>query len=129
MLFKKEKSMKLSRYFELVKPKYTYIKVVLDKSIRNFFETNFKIAYILDITKEDTSFYFMIPKPFVNIIIEKVREVWPKTTLVEVQEIKEHVNPVTYQLSYKKEDDLCVLYIMQDSNRVTIIYNFIPRTK
>ncbi|KEI17000.1 hypothetical protein Z959_07960 [Clostridium novyi B str. ATCC 27606] len=173
MLFKKEKSMKVSTYFELIKPQYTYIKVIPDKSIRNynsiniakaisntyrtigkrlhkekkklFFETNFKIAYILDITKEDTSFYFMIPKPFVNIIIEKVREVWPKTTLVEVQEIKEHVNPITYQLSYKKEDALSihvdkksneplnsilsVLDIMKDDDRVTIIYNFIPRTK
>src|SRR3712207_3899860 len=103
MLFKRERSMKLSKYFELIKPEYAYIKVIPDKSIRNynstniakaiantyktidrrihrekkkiFFETNFKISYVLDITKEDTSFYFMIPKPFLNIIIEKIREI------------------------------------------------------
>ena len=100
------KSIKLDRYFELVKPKYKYIKIIPDKSIRNynssniakaisntyktinkrikkeqkklFFETNFKISYIIDITTNNVAFYFLIPKPFVNIIIEKIREIWPK---------------------------------------------------
>lgn len=173
MLFKRERSMKLSKYFELIKPEYAYIKVIPDKSIRNynstniakaiantyktidrrihkekkkiFFETNFKISYVLDITKEDTSFYFMIPKPFLNIIIKKIREIWPKTTLVKVEEIKKYIKPITYQLTYKKEDALSlhvdkksneplnsilsVLDIMKDEDRVTIIYNFMPRTQ
>lgn len=89
MLFKKEKSMKLSRYFELVKPKYTYIKVVPDKSIRNynniniakaisntyrtigkrlhkkkkklFFETNFKLDRI-SLLKEKFNLEYMFNK-------------------------------------------------------------------
>ena len=166
------KSIKLDRYFELVKPKYKYIKIIPDKSIRNynssniakaisntyktinkrikkeqkklFFETNFKISYMIDITTNNVAFYFLIPKPFVNIIIEKIREIWPKATIEEVEHIKEFSdNAITYQLSYKKEDPLSlavdkksneplnsilsVIEILKDYDRVSIIYNFLPR--
>lgn len=168
------KSIKISDYFELIKPKYTYIKIIPDKSIRNynstniakaishtwknlnrrikreqkkiFFETNFKISYIIDIKSNNASFYFLVPKPFVSILVEKIREIWSKATIEEVERIEGFSdNSITYQLTYKKEDALSiavdkksneplnsilnVIDIMKDTDRITIIYNFLPRTQ
>ena len=80
------KSIKLSNYFELVKPTYIYVQVIPHKSIRNynssniakavahtyraidkrikrkqkkiFFETNFKVSYVIDIENNNANFYF-----------------------------------------------------------------------
>lgn len=166
------KSLKLSNYFELIKPQYTYLKIIPHKSVRNynsvniakaikntyktvnrriykeqkkvFFETNFKISYIVDIYSNDVSFYFLIPICFKSIIIEKIREIWSKATIEEYQNIKQHSdNTEIYQLTYKNEDALSlninkasneplnsimnILEIMKEEDRITIIYNFLPR--
>ena len=165
-------SIPLDKWFQLVKPSYTYIKVIPDKSIRSnntvniakaikftfkainkrikieqkklWFETNFKISYIIDISKNGVDFYFLVPIAFTSIIVEKIREIWPKATLEEVKEIEEHSKDAEcYQVAYKKEDALSlnvdrrtaeplnsilsVMEIMQDSDRITVIYNFLPR--
>lgn len=167
----KHKSITLDKYFQLIKPQYRLIKIVPDKSIRNnktnniaiaisymyktltkrihkeqkklFFETSFKISYIIDITKTDTSFYFMVPEVFLGILIEKIREVWPLATASVVSSIKAISESAdVFQVSYKYQDALSinvnkanneplnsilnVLEIMQFEDRVTIIYNFIP---
>ena len=168
------KSMRLSNYFMLVKPEYMYIKITPHKSIRNynstnivkaiahtyktlnrriyreqkmiFFETNFKISYVIDIKNNDVNFYFIVPKPFINILLEKIKEIWSKATI----EILESIEPLskqnsTYQLVYSKEDALSlqvdkksneplnsilnVIEIMKNDDRVTIIYNFLPRNQ
>lgn len=165
------KSIKLSDYIELVKPHYIYIRITPHKSIRNynssnvakaiahtyksinarikkeqnklFFETNFKVSYIIDIQKNDVGFYFLIPQFFKNIITEKILEIWNKATIEEVPEIKSFTNnSISYQLAYKKEDALSitvdkksneplnnilnVIDIMKDDDRITIVYNFLP---
>lgn len=167
-------TMKLSQYFELIKPQYTYIKIIPDKSIRNynssniakaistcyktvnkrikkeqkkiFFETSFKISYIVDISLKEVAFYFLVPKPFLNLIEEKIREIWPKVVIEEVDNIKQFSDgAITYQLTYKKEDPLSIavdkksneplnsilstLEVMQDDDRITIVYNFLPRSQ
>lgn len=165
------KSIKLSKYFELVKPKYVYIQVIPHKSIRNynsvniakaiaytfkkanrlikieqkklFFKTNFKISYVIDIKKNNASFYFIVPKPFVNVILEKICEIWSKATVKVLDKALDGFtsNAEYYELSYKKEDALSlstdfrsneplnsilnVMDVMKDDDRVTIIYNFI----
>lgn len=168
------KSIKISDYFKIIKPNYIYIKVIPDKSIRNynstniikaisltyksilkrmkieqkkfFFETNFKISYLIDITKEDVSFYFLIPNIFESVIIGKIKEVWPKSTVLSNVEFNKLDKESTiYQLQYKKEDALSVkvdkasneplnqilsvIDVLKEDDRVTIIYNFIPRTQ
>lgn len=166
------KSMKLSEFFEFTKPQYIYIQIIPHKSIRNynssniakaiaktyrainhrirrekyklFFETNFKISYIIDIKNNNASFYFLVPKVFYNIIVEKIREIWSKATITLLED---DIQPFSdkaelYQLSYKKDDALSlnvdkksneplnsilnVMEIMKDDDRVTIIYNFMP---
>ena len=172
MIKKDHKGLNLSKYFELIKPKYVYIKIIPDKSIRNynttniikaiaytyksllkrikieqkkiFFETSFKISYLIDITKNDVSFYFLVPEVFQTILIEKIREVWNKATIIKDVEFKSLNNKAEiYQLYYKKEDALSikvdkasneplnqilsVAEILKEDDRVTIIYNFMPR--
>lgn len=166
------KTIKISDYFELIKPKYTYLKIIPHKSVRNynsaniakaikntyktvnkrihreqkkfFVETNFKISYVIDIYDNNISFYFLTPVYFKSLIIEKIREIWSKVTIEEVDNIKEHSDKTeVYQLSYKNEDALSldvnkksneplssimnVMEIMKNEDRITIVYNFLPR--
>ena len=171
---KKIQSLTLEKYFQLVKPKYTFLKITPHKSIRNynstniakaithtwkginrrvrreqkklFFETNFKISYIIDIEENNANFYFMVPIVFKAIILKKITEIWSKATIVEVEGIKPFsTDSIAYQLNYKKEDALSlqvdkksneplnsilnVIEIMEETDRVTIIYNFLPRSQ
>lgn len=165
------KSIKLSKYFELVKPEYEYIQVIPHKSIRNynsgniakaiaytfkradklikieqkklFFRTNFKISYVIDVNKDNANFYFIVPKPFTNLIVEKIYEIWSKATVKILDSGIQGFSPNAeyFELSYKKEDALSlntdfrsneplnsllnVMDIMKDDDRVTIIYNFV----
>lgn len=169
------KSIKLSDYFELRKPTYKYIQVIPHKSIRNYntaniakaiantykainkriykkqkkliIECDFKISYIVEIEKNNTNFYFLVPKFFENIALEKIREIWTKATVKILENgIKEpSKNADMYTLSYKKLDGLSlkidkklneplnsilsVMEIMQEEDRVTLCYNFLPRSQ
>ena len=168
----RKKSIKISNYIELVKPEYVYVQIIPHKSIRNynsdnltktlattyksinnrihheqrklFFETEFKVSYLIDISKSDANFYFIVPKPFLSVIIDKVNSIWNKAT-VEVLDtpIKEFSPKATrYELSYTKLDAfslnvnkssneplnsiLSAMEIMKDDDRVCIAYNFLP---
>lgn len=169
------KSIKLTDYFKLVKPEYAYIQIIPHKSIRNynssniakaiahtyksinkrvhkeqkklFFETNFKISYMVDIVENNANFYFIVPKPFLSIIVEKIKEIWSKATITLLEEgVKPFSDKAeTWELSYKKEDALSlfvdkksneplnsilsVIDIMHETDRVCIIYNFIPQSQ
>ncbi|MDI9215918.1 hypothetical protein [Clostridium tertium] len=165
------KSIKLSDYFRLVKPTYVYLQITPHKSIRNynsaniskaiahtyrainrriykaqkklFFETNYKISYVIDIKDNNAKFYFIIPDVFKNIIIEKCKEIWSKATMEIIDKIEEMEEDTDlYSLSYKKEDALSlavdkksneplnsilsVMDIMKDQDRIRVIYNFLP---
>lgn len=164
------KSIKLSDYFEIKKPTYTYVQILPHTSIRNynssniiksialtyksldkrihrenkkiFLETNFKISYVIDICKDNASFYFIIPTFYKNILIEKIKEIWSTATVKEAEPLKELHDPINYSISYKKDDGLSintdsrnneplnsilnVMDIMKDDDSVRIIYNFIP---
>lgn len=167
----KIQSITFSDYFKLVRPKYVYLQITPHKSIRNynssniakaiahtyrainrriykaqkklFFETSYKISYVIDIKDNNAKFYFIIPDCFQNIIVEKCKEIWNKATLEIVEKIEEMEESTDlYSLSYKKEDALSlavdkksneplnsilsVMDIMKDDDRVRIIYNFLP---
>ena len=163
--------MKLSKYFELINPTYTYIQIIPHRSIRNynssniakaistsykainsrihreqkkvFFETNFKISYVMDIQKDDSKFYFLIPVPYKSLIIDKITEIWKQATIKEVDNIDDFSgNSTTYSIGYKKDDALSlhtdkksneplnsilnVIDVMEGDDKVRIAYNFMP---
>lgn len=149
----KEKTLKLSDYFELRKPSYVYIKITPHKSIRNYssnnvakaiahsykainkriykeqkkliIETNFKISYIVDIENNNASFYFLVPAIFLNRILEKIKEIWNKATIEVLEEgIKVFsTSSECYSLSYKKEDALSLLVDRKSNEPLNSILN------
>ncbi len=129
------KSMPVKRYFEVIHPTYSYLKLIPDTSIRNYnssniakmiadmyqkvsqrikriekrycFQSATRCSYFIDITKNSVDFYFVIPQQYENIAREKITATWPKITIEKVEGIKEFGgNKVAYQLNYKKEDAL-----------------------
>ena len=171
----KKQSISISKYFEFKNPHYVYVHVIPHKGIRNytsksmaktiaytykeinnrikkeqkklFFETNFKISYLVDITRNSASFYFLIPEPLVTTIVTQIADTWDKAT---VEVLEEGIKPFSkdaeiYELSYKKEDALSlsvdtrsseplssilnVMEIMKEDDRVSICYNFMPSSQ
>ena len=170
-------NMKLSKYFEVVHPDYQYIRVQPHKSIKNtntaslakaiqstyraidkriykqkkklFFQCEWKVSHVIDIYKDHADFYFIVPKPCCNSILQQLSACWPKATLEIMEEKPKEFskNAETYQLSYSKEDALSlaitnktetaqplkdvlsVLNIMEEGDRVALVYNFLPTSQ
>ena len=165
-------SMPAHKYFELINPRYVYLQIKPHKSTRNynsvniaqsiqkayktiwqrvkrenkkfFIKANFKIAYVVDIRKNNTTFYFVVPVFYLESIEEKIREIWPKVELNIVPKIDGFTSATMFwQLNNKKEDALSlkvdrksneplnsilnVMNIMQGEDRITLVYNFIPK--
>ena len=167
------KSIKLSEYLQIIKPIYVNLKITPDTSIKTYNSTNIaqtiahmyrnawelirkeekkfkwvvntpvKCSYLINITKTDVEFYFIVPMQYATGIKEKIQETWKKASIEEVGEIKEFSpQALKYQLNYKKEDALSlsvnrqvnepmnsifnVIDIMQDTDRIGIFYNFMP---
>lgn len=107
-------------------------------------ESKVKCSYVIDIVKDNVNFYFIVPIQYKHIAKEKVQSVWDKATIEECSSIPKitQQNIHTYQLNYTKLDSfslnvdnksnyplnniLNVIDIMEDSDRVTIAYNFMP---
>lgn len=109
-------------------------------------EQDFSIKYVIDIYKDNANFYFIVPEVFLQVCLEKIMDIWNKAT-VEVIEggIKSFSKDVEiYGLSYKYLDGLSLqvdrklneplnsilkcMEIMKDDDRVTVVYNFMPRS-
>jgi hypothetical protein len=110
------------------------------------FETPIKCSYLIDIRKTSVDFYFIVPQQYISIAKEKIRETWNKCTIEEIANIQEFSSDaIRYQLNYKKEDALSlnvdkksneplnailnVIDIMEDTDRCSIFYNFIPNNQ
>lgn len=107
-------------------------------------ETSVKCSYMIDIRKDGVTFYFIVPRQYKSIAKDKISSVWPQCTIEEGKEIEQfsHNTVTTYQLAYKKLDGfslsvdkksntslnhmLNVIDIMQDDDRIAVMYNFIP---
>lgn len=170
----KQTSIKISDYFQINKPEYTYLKLIPNTSIKNnkacdiaeiinniyvninerfkrenkgfTYNVPAKVSFIVDINKENASFYLLVPTLHVKEFHQKLTEVFGKITIEKVEGIKGIRNDCTrYGLSYAKDDslslcidkrdndllsaNLSVMDILKDDDRITILYNFIPQGK
>ena len=170
----KQTSIKISDYFQINKPEYTYLKLIPNTSIKNnkacdiaeiinniyvninerfkrenkgfTYNVPAKVSFIVDINKENASFYLLVPNLHVKEFNQKLTEVFGKITIEKVDGIKGIRNDCTrYGLSYAKDDslslcidkrdndllsaNLSVMDILKDDDRITILYNFIPQGK
>lgn len=173
-MINKPKSIKISDYFQINKPKYTYLKLIPSTSVKNNRATDIasiingiyvdidkrfkrynkgfsydlpsKVSFIIDMERSGASFYLIIPSLHLKEFNQKLTEVFGKITIEEVSEIKGiNRNCTKYSLSYAKDDsmslridrrdndllsnNLSVMDILQDDDRITIMYNFIPQSK
>lgn len=114
-----------------------------EKQFKFLIETPAKCSYLIDIYKDKVEFYFIVPQQFASIAKEKIRETWSKATIEEVPTTKPFTEgSLIHELVYKKEDALSldidkksneplnnilnVINVMQNDDRVSILYNFIP---
>ena len=170
----KQISIKMSDYFQINKPNYTYLRLIPSTSVKNnkacdiaeiingiyvninerfkrknkgfSYDLPSKVMFIIDINKYNADFYLVIPSLHVKEFNQKLTEVFGKITIEEVNSIKGIRNDCTkYGLSYAKDDslslcvdkrdndllsaNLSVMDVLQDKDRVVILYNFIPQSK
>lgn len=120
------KSMKITKYFEIVNPTYAILQVIPHSSCRNYntssiakvissmkryigrkekkyvIESQLKCTYMIDIYKDDVRFYFVVPVQYKLMLKEKIQDTWNKATVKEVDQVESFsVNSVFYQLEYK----------------------------
>lgn len=170
----KQTSIKISDYFQINKPEYTYLKLIPNTSIKNnkacdiaeiinniyvninerfkrenkgfTYNVPAKVSFIVDINKDNASFYLLVPSLHVKEFNQKLTEVFGKITIEKVDSIKGIRKDCTrYGLSYAKDDslslcidkrdndllsaNLSVMDILKDDDRITILYNFMPQNK
>ena len=171
---KKQFSIKISDYFQINKPNYTYLKLISATSVKNnkacdiaeiinniyvdinerfkrknkgfSYDLPSKVMFVIDINKYNAEFYLIIPTIHFKEFNQKLTEVFGKITIEKVDGIKEIGNNcVKYGLSYAKDDslslridkrdndllssNLSIMDILQDDDRIVVLYNFIPQSK
>jgi len=102
-----------------------------------------KVSYFIFIEKENVEFYFIIPKTYLSLLREKIKDSWANVTIKEVDVIPLFCEKSTkYQLVYSKENalslsidkrssellnsNLNVIDVLEEGDKVGIFYNFIP---
>ncbi|MGL5676867.1 MAG: hypothetical protein ACRDDX_10670 [Cellulosilyticaceae bacterium] len=118
------------------------MKATIKKDEKKYFvESKLKCAYMIDIYKADIQFYFIVPQQYKIILRDKMEQNWPRSTIEEVDKINGFdAKSVLYEVKYKNHDALAlnadkksnvllnnllnVVDVMEDGDRVTILYNF-----
>lgn len=141
----KQFSIKISDYFQINKPKYTYLKLIPSTSVKNnkacdiaaiindiyvninerfkrhnkgfSYDLPAKASFIIDINECDASFYLLIPTLHVKEFNQKLTEVFGKITIEKVDSIKGIRKDCTkYSLSYAKDDSLSLCVDRRDND-------------
>jgi len=102
-----------------------------------------KVSYFIFIEKESVEFYFVIPKNYLSLLKEKIKDSWANVTIKEIDSIPIFNEKATkYQLVYSQENalslsidkrssellnsNLNIIDVLEESDKVGIFYNFIP---
>ena len=141
----KQFSIKISDYFQINKPEYTYLKLIPSTSVKNnkacdiaeiinnvyininerfkrqnkgfSYDLPSKVSFIIDINECDASFYLLIPTLHVKEFNQKLTEVFGKITIEKVEGIKGIRKDCTkYSLSYAKDDSLSLCVDRRDND-------------
>lgn len=169
VLTRKTLTMKFTEVIEIRKPRYITLRIKPHKSIRNYasaeiaraitkmyekitqrimfeekkliYKSTMSCTYFIDIKKDDVRFNFIVPERYKALAMDKIRDVWSRATIEEVDRVDPFTEEaIKYQLFYKKEDALSleidktnnsplnsilnVLEDMEDEDRVGVFYNF-----
>lgn len=145
MVFKKTKSMPMSKLIEVRKAEYITVQLIPNKSNKNnstssiatlinsmyvkvnklitienkklILKNTLKASYYIHITKKDVKFYFIIPKVHFIKFKSKFTEVWKNVEIREIDNIPIDINECTkYQLKYSMNDSLSLSVDKRDNN-------------
>ena len=126
-------SIPISKYIEIVKPRYVYYKLIPNKSIRNynsskiatavtsmyrtlcqrirkednkwFFTTKSKVLYFTYLEKDKVEFYFIFPEQYKSLFLDKISEVWKGITCEPVNCLPQFSqDSIQYYLDFLRED-------------------------
>lgn len=100
-----------------------------------------KCSYMIDIRKTDVSFYFVVPSQYITLAKERIINTWNKCK-VELVDMPTVPKGLVYSLVYENKDQLSLdvdkksnyplnsilstIDIMEDDDRVLIMYNLMP---
>ena len=121
----------LIKHSDIINPSYSYMKLIPSSSIskydssdlsllvndlfrtvierihfiekRLFVESTTSIRYLIDITKNDVSFFYIIPKQYKDLAIDTIAKMWNgKCTVQEIDKNSITIlnNPTIYQMIY-----------------------------
>lgn len=105
-----------------------------------------KVSFIIDMNRNNANFYMLIPRIHIKEFNQKLTESFGKITIEELETIDPIRKDCTkYSLGYAKDDclsiridrrdndllsaNLSAMEILQDDDRLTIVYNFLPQSK
>ncbi|MGL5381052.1 hypothetical protein [Clostridium sp.] len=126
-------------YMELQKRVYIEDKKLIVK-------TRSKVSYYIYIEKNKAEFFFIIPLYYKKLFKDTISDCWRNVGLEEVKSLPTFSeNATKYSLGYKKEDafsletnatnnfllskTLNVMEILEEGDRVGVVYNFMPSSK
>lgn len=127
---------------KMVANMYVSIKQSIKWHERKFVvKTPLKCSYMIDIQKTDVSFYFVIPSQYLTLAKERIINIWNKCK-VELVSMPTIPKGLVYSLGYENKDQLSLdvdkksnyplnnilstIDIMEDDDRVLIMYNLMP---
>lgn len=163
-------SFKLSKPIIINKPEYVYLKLTPNKSIRNTqtgrilefvaetytnlldrikfgfinltYTTRSKFAYYIYITKSNIEFYFIVREDYVDLLCQRISEVWKNLVTITTVESIPKFQKYNYYLDYKYENALSMrcdnrdndligsilntTNIMHEGDKVGLLFNFTP---
>lgn len=161
------------KYSDIINPKYSYLKLVPSSAISNynssalsllvhdlfknmkdrihyferhlFLEEKTSIRYMIDISKDNVEFFYVIPEVYKNLAIETIASIWNgRCTVQEISKSSIRIleDPSIYEVRYKNEDLLSVktddksnkflskalniVEIMGDKDSVQLAINLVP---
>lgn len=102
-----------------------------------------KVAYYIYMEQKKVEFFFIVPRPQLAYLSEKMSDVWGQVTIEEVEELPTFGASATrYELVYEKEDALSLavdrrsndllnsnlnaVELLEEGDRLGVFYNFIP---
>jgi hypothetical protein len=147
-----KKTITVSKYFEIIHPKYSILRLIPDTSIRNYnsesiariistmytttldriefknlkmiYRLPYKASFFIDISKQSICFYIIVPNEFEKLICEKISSTWPKATIKKTDSVNLFSkNALEYELVYKNKDALSLKVDRKSNEPLSSILN------
>lgn len=158
MIKKDSETLKITKFFQIIKPKYVYFQLKPNNSIKNqntdriakaisslysqltrriykfekkfFMQSQTKVSYYIYIEQKSVKFYFIIPEIYKTFMKEKIQNSWKGITIQEVKDVPLFSKKAEkYYMTYTKEDGLSLEVDKRSNKLLNSILNVLPIMK